>query len=68
MGQERFQMVTVRKSKAGFKAGEKSDKQQAKEDIRNRQACSMRYRKVVPVSIRTAPWENEEDDDNSRNE
>tara|TARA_R110000751_G_scaffold287086_1_gene391706 strand:- start:280 stop:474 length:195 start_codon:yes stop_codon:yes gene_type:complete len=55
-------MVATYRSKAGFKAGEKSDRQQAKENIRNRQTCSMRYRKVVPVSIRTAPWENEEDD------
>ncbi len=59
-------MVTVRKSRAGYKAGEKSDKQQAKEDIRNRQTCSMRYRKELKVSIKQPPWEGKEHDNHRK--
>lgn len=48
-------MVAVSKQKAA----DKSDKQQRLEDIRNRQSCSMRYRKELPVSVKQAPWDKQ---------
>jgi len=55
-------MVTVRKSKAGFTTTAKSDEQMTKEDIRNRQACSMRFRRNVTVSMKQPPWEGTKDE------
>ncbi len=46
-------MVAVSKQKAG----PKTDKQQAKENVRNRQSCSMRYRKELPITVKPAPWD-----------
>ena len=51
-------MVAVNKNKAG----PKTDKQHKLEDIRNRQTCSMRYRKELKVSMKQAPWEGKKDE------
>ena len=52
--------MTVNKSRVGAK----SDAQQRREDIKNRQSCSMRYRKEVKVSVKPAPWDNNKGEDN----
>jgi len=52
-------MVTVKKSRSGAK----SNAQQRREDIKNRQSCSMRYRKEVKVSVKPAPWDNNKGED-----
>jgi len=55
-------MVATFRRRAGFIVSNKSEEQMTKEDIRNRQACSMRYRRDVKVSIKQAPWEGKEDE------
>tara|TARA_R100000544_G_C2185631_1_gene39082 strand:+ start:131 stop:439 length:309 start_codon:yes stop_codon:yes gene_type:complete len=55
-------MVATFRRRAGFTVSNKSEEQMKKEDIRNRQACSMRYRREVKVSIQQAPWEGKEDE------
>jgi len=55
-------MVATFRRRAGFIVSNKSEEQMAKEDIRNKQSCSMRYRREVKVSIKQAPWERKEDD------
>lgn len=60
--QGRSKMVAAFRSRAGFTVSNKSEEQMAKEDIRNRQACSMRFRREVKVSIKQAPWEGTKDE------
>ena len=52
-------MVAVHKNKP---VGKKSDDQQRKENMRNKQSCSMRYRRDVPVKLKDAPWEEEREE------
>lgn len=52
--------MTIIKSRVS----DKSDEQLQREDIRNRQSCSMRYRKEVKVSVKPAPWDNNKGEDN----
>jgi len=49
-------MVAVHKNKP---VGKKSDDQQRKENMRNKQSCSMRYRRDVKVSLADEPWEED---------
>jgi len=60
--QGRSKMVATFRRRAGFIVSNKSEEQMTKEDIRNRQACSMRYRRDVKVSMKQAPWEGKEDE------
>ena len=57
-----IKMVATFRRRAGFTVSKKSEEQMAKEDIRNKQSCSMRYRREVKVSMKQAPWERKEDD------
>ena len=49
-------MVAVHKNKP---VGKKSDDQQRKENMRNKQSCSMRYRQDVKVSLADEPWDED---------
>jgi len=49
-------MVAVNKNKP---VGKKSDDQQRKENMRNKQSCSMRYRQDVKVSLADDPWDED---------
>tara|TARA_R110002073_G_scaffold125935_1_gene270710 strand:- start:268 stop:441 length:174 start_codon:yes stop_codon:yes gene_type:complete len=51
-------MVSINR---GPRSGEKSLEQQRRERLKNRQSCSMRYRKKLKVSLGPKPiWDEEE--------
>ena len=59
-------MVSINR---GPRSGAKTSEQERKEKMRNRQSCSMRYRKDVKVSLGPEPiWDEEEKNDETKND
>ena len=59
-------MVSINR---GPRSGAKTSEQQRKSTMRNRQSCSMRYRKDVEVSLGPEPnWDEEEKNDETKND
>ena len=59
-------MVSINR---GPRSTDKSSEQQRKSTMRNKQSCSMRYRRDVKVSLGPEPnWDEEEKNDETKND